>query len=96
MGFDANHLLCLCVDNARPSDKDDLRSELETMRGMEPHPNILNFLGMCSATGERCMHYSKIRVSIIGGGGGSKCPSPVTISKRRPVYACVSQSLKHM
>ena len=38
-------------ENARPSDKDDLRSELATMRGMEPHPNILNFLGMCSETG---------------------------------------------
>ena len=42
----------LYKDNARPSDKDDLRSELATMRGMEPHPNILNFLGMCSETGE--------------------------------------------
>ena len=39
------------AENARPSDKDDLRSELATMRGMEPHPNILNYLGMCSETG---------------------------------------------
>ena len=39
------------AENARPSDKDDLQSELATMRGMEPHPNILNYLGMCSETG---------------------------------------------
>ena len=41
----------ISAENARPTDKDDLRSELATMRGMEPHPNILNFLGMCSETG---------------------------------------------
>ena len=44
-------LLSFSAENARPTDKDDLQSELATMRGMEPHPNILNYLGMCSETG---------------------------------------------
>lgn len=41
----------MCAANARPSDKDDLDSELEIMRHMEPHPNIINLLGQCSETG---------------------------------------------
>lgn len=41
-----------CTANARPSDKFDLQSELETMLSMESHPNIINILGMCSETGK--------------------------------------------
>jgi len=40
------------VANARWSDKDDLQSELDIMLSIEPHLNIINFLGMCSETGE--------------------------------------------
>lgn len=38
--------------NASISDKNDLESELATMKQMKPHPNITNFLGMCSQTGK--------------------------------------------
>ena len=43
--------VCVLVANAGWSDKDDLQSELNIMLNIEPHPNIINFLGMCSETG---------------------------------------------
>ena len=62
------------TENARPTDKDDLRSELATMRGMEPHPNILNFLGMCSETGRSVRQL----IEIIGVGLANQLLSVLT------------------
>jgi hypothetical protein len=44
--------MCKTAANASLSDKNDLETELVTMKQMESHPNITNFLGMCSETGE--------------------------------------------
>lgn len=43
----------LFLANASQWDKQEMHSELELMQGMPPHLNIVNFLGMCSETGER-------------------------------------------
>ena len=40
------------ADNYRDADYFDLRSELDIMRSMEPHPNIINLLGVCPEVGE--------------------------------------------
>jgi len=44
------------VVNARPSDINDLHSELDTMKKMDPHPNIINILGVCSRPGVFDVH----------------------------------------
>jgi len=41
----------LIVDNARPSDVDDLKQELHILKKIQPHCNILNLLGYCSKPG---------------------------------------------
>ena len=38
----------LSVENALNMDVNDLYAELEIMKKMEPHPNILNLLGYCT------------------------------------------------
>lgn len=43
---------CIHAANSRWSDKEDLQSELSIMASIEPHPNIINFLGMCAETGK--------------------------------------------
>lgn len=44
-------MLLIAPDNYRDADYFDLRSELDIMRRMEPHPNIINLLGVCSEIG---------------------------------------------
>lgn len=39
--------------HASPIDVDELYAELEIMKHIEPHPNILNLLGQCSQTGKQ-------------------------------------------
>lgn len=61
-------------DNYRDADYFDLRSEMDIMRRMEPHPNIINLLGVCSETGNDTL-------SILLAGGSfsplrNSCPPP--------------------
>ena len=47
------HTHCVpLAENYRDADYFDLRSELDIMKSMEPHPNIINLLGVCSETSE--------------------------------------------
>lgn len=61
--------ICTCaiiiIGNARPSDIMDLHSELDTMRRIEPHPNIINFLGVCSKPGEHTAVAQYMTISFL-------------------------------
>lgn len=39
------------VDNATSVEREELLAELQLMRAMEPHENILNLLGQCTTGG---------------------------------------------
>ena len=39
------------ADNATSVDTEELMAELELMKNMEPHENILNLLGQCTTPG---------------------------------------------
>ena len=41
----------LCTENATSVEQEELLAELELMRTMEPHENILNLLGQCTTAG---------------------------------------------
>ena len=41
----------VCTDNATSVDTEELMAELELMKNMEPHENILNLLGHCTTPG---------------------------------------------
>lgn len=46
--YSKDHLI---VDDARPSDIDDLKQELHILKKIQPHCNIMNLLGYCSKPG---------------------------------------------
>ena len=58
-----NHSVTLsvfAVANATKENKQDLLAELELMKTLEPHPNVIRLLGCCSDTG--------IEALSVGGG----------------------------
>ena len=41
----------LSLENARPTDRKDLLSELELMKSLKPHPHVIKLLGCVTETG---------------------------------------------
>lgn len=44
----AMYFISVPIDNCSQLDVEDLLSELEVMKHLEPHQNILNLLGYCT------------------------------------------------
>ena len=55
-----NICICVCTDNATSVDTEELMAELELMKNMEPHENILNLLGQCTTPGNRLYIHEQI------------------------------------
>lgn len=52
LGLEIFKLCCLFVDDATEKDLSDLVSEMEMMKMIGKHKNIINLLGACTQDGE--------------------------------------------
>ena len=47
-----SHFIVFIVENAPESDKRDLKSELELMKTLKPHPHVIRLLGCVTESGK--------------------------------------------
>lgn len=57
----------LSTERASPTDKQDLLSELEVMKTLQPHPNVVRFKGCLSKGKVMCKgkQFSKCRLKVV-------------------------------
>lgn len=53
--FDLKFLFAFLTENATDAELSDLISEMETMKEIGSHKNIVNFLGACTVQGIRLL-----------------------------------------
>lgn len=50
-------------ENATEKERSDLLQELEVMKMLDPHPNVVRLLGCCTEKGKHCNFRSHARIS---------------------------------
>ena len=63
--LNSNDILSLPADNATSIEREELLAELQLMKVMEPHENILNLLGHCTTPGSRWPPVVTIAISAL-------------------------------
>ena len=52
-GNNVSHVQLPIIENAQLKDMQDMLSELEVMKSLQPHPHVVRLIGCCTEKGNR-------------------------------------------
>lgn len=53
------HKICFIPENATDENRQDLLAELNTMKKLDPHPNVIQLLGCVTKTGKKVVQMDR-------------------------------------